>query len=146
MTTHIRFHPHTERTRWTAALQSHGLKATAQRLLIAERLFRVPVHITAEQLLVQLRADGERVSKATVYNTLNAFAACGLLRALHVDPTCCIYDSTETPHHHFFDPASGELSDTPPGSVEFSRLPGTPAGMEVDAVEVVIRLRRRGAA
>jgi Fur family iron response transcriptional regulator len=51
-------------------LQSHGVKPTAQRLRIAEILMRAPTHMTAEQILAAVRRGGERVSKATVYNTL----------------------------------------------------------------------------
>ena len=51
-----------------------GIRPTAQRVRIATLLLSAPQHLSAEQILAQLRAAGARVSKATVYNTLNLFA------------------------------------------------------------------------
>jgi Fur family iron response transcriptional regulator len=127
-------------------LTAEGLKPTAQRLRIAELLLGAPTHMSAEQILETLRSRGERVSKATVYNTLKALAGRGLLRQIHVDPECAVYDSTRTPHHHFHDLETGQLLDIPPEAIEFSRFPVLPAGMEAEAVEVVIRIRKRPAA
>ena len=124
-------------------LQLHGLKPTGQRILVAEILMGAPTHMTAEQILAAVRSSGERVSKATVYNTLKALANSGLVRQIHLDPERSVYDSTRVPHHHFHDVATGELRDIPPQDIEFSRFPELPEGMEAEAVEVVIRLRKK---
>lgn len=126
-------------------LQMHGLKPTEQRVRIAEILMSVPVHMTAEQIIARVRRGGERVSKATVYNTLKVFAGRGLVRQIHLDPERSVYDSTRKPHHHFHDLETGELHDIDPDAIEFSRFPVLPAGMEAEAVEVVIRLRKKKA-
>jgi Fur family transcriptional regulator, iron response regulator len=63
-------------------LSECGIRPTAQRVRIAALLLSAPQHLSAEQILAQLRASGARVSKATVYNTLNLFAAHGLIRQL----------------------------------------------------------------
>ena len=123
-------------------LAAHGIRPTAQRLRIAELLFARAQHLTAEQVIQALGCDGTQVSKATVYNTLNLFAARGLVRALTVDPERSLFDSNTSPHHHFHVEDTGELIDVPPDAVEFSRLPALPAGTEKVAVEVVIRVRR----
>ena len=86
---------------------------------------------------------GARVSKATVYNTLNLFAARGLIRQLSVDGDCAWFDSNIAPHYHFRDEQTGALQDVEPRDVQFSRLPEPPEGMEVAGIDVVIRLRRR---
>jgi Fur family iron response transcriptional regulator len=127
-------------------LQSHGLKPTAQRVRIAELLMSAPTHITADQILANLRRSGERVSKATVYNTLKVLAQRGLVRQIHLDPERSVYDSTRAPHHHFHDLETGELRDIDPRDIAFSRFPSLPEGMEAEAIEVVIRLRRKQAA
>src|SRR5262249_45273229 len=75
-------------------LQVHGLKPTGQRILVAEILMGTPTHMTAEQILAAVRSSGERVSKATVYNTLKALANRGLVRQIHLDPERSVYDST----------------------------------------------------
>jgi Fur family iron response transcriptional regulator len=124
-------------------LQSHGVKPTAQRLRIAEILMRAPTHMTAEQILAQVRDGDERVSKATVYNTLNVLAQRGLVRQIHLDPERSVYDSTRSNHHHFHNVETGELVDISPDEIEFSRFPTLPPGMEAEAVEVVIRVKKK---
>jgi Fur family iron response transcriptional regulator len=133
-----------DRKRIRALLAEHGIQPTAQRVRVAELLFCRDQHLTAEQVLHALGGDGTHVSKATVYNTLNLFAAKGLLKALSLDRERGLFDSNTEPHHHFHVEGSGELIDVPPGSVEFSRLPPLPPGTERVAVEVVIRVRRPG--
>jgi len=124
-------------------LVARGLKPTEQRVRIASVLMSAPQHLTAEQILAAVRASGERVSKATVYNTLKVFAQHGLVRQIHLDPERSVYDSTRAPHHHFHDLETGELRDIRPDEIVFSRLPELPEGMEAESVEVVIRLRRK---
>lgn len=123
-------------------LTAHGIQPTAQRLRIAAVLLAAPQHMSAEQLLARLEADGARVSKATVYNTLNLFASRGLIRPLSVDGTRAWFDSNVEAHYHFHDVDSGALTDVAVPDVEFSRLPPPPEGMEVAGIDLVIRLRR----
>ena len=99
--------------------------------------------MTAEQIIAALRTDSGRISKATVYNTLNLFAEQGLAREIHADPERCVYDSTMTPHHHFQNVDTGEMIDIQPDDLAFARLPELPPGTEIAGVEVVIRVRRR---
>jgi len=133
-----------DRDRIQAELERRGIQATAQRMRIAELLFARDQHLTAEQIIEALAGQGTRVSKATVYNTLNLFAEKGLLRPLQVDPERGLFDSNTRPHHHIHVEDTGELIDVAPGDVEFSRLPSLPPGTESVAVDVVIRVRRQG--
>ena len=120
-----------------------GIRPTAQRMRIATLLLSEPQHLSAEQILASLRSNGARVSKATVYNTLNLFASHGLIRQLSVDGARAWFDSNVDAHYHFHDLASGALIDVPVPDVEFSRLPPPPPGTEVDGIDLVIRLRRK---
>ena len=124
-----------------ARLQACGIRATAQRLRIAELLLAAPQHLSAEQIAEALQGRGVEVSKATVYNTLNLFAARGLIRPLAVDDTRSWFDSNVEPHYHFHDAVTGALTDVALPEVQFSRLPAPPAGMEVASLDLVIRLR-----
>lgn len=124
-------------------LELHGLKATGQRVRVAEILMSHPTHMTAEQILAVVRRGGERISKATVYNTLKALAQRGMVRQINLDPERSVYDSTRIAHHHFHDLETGELFDIAPDDIAFSRFPALPEGMEAEAVEVVIRLRKK---
>jgi Fur family iron response transcriptional regulator len=124
-----------------ARLQACGIRATAPRLQIAALLLAAPQHRSAEQLTEALRQAGLGVSKATVYNTLNLFAAHGLIRQLVVDGVRSCFDSNVQAHYHFHDESSGALTDVALPEVQFSRLPEPPAGMEVAGLDLVIRLR-----
>jgi Fur family iron response transcriptional regulator len=124
-------------------LAACGIRITQQRLRIASILLAVPQHLSAEQVAEALRREGARVSKATVYNTLNLFASQGLIRQLSVDGECAWFDSNVGPHYHFQDEHTGALRDVELQDVQFSRLPEPPAGMEVAGIDLVIRLRRR---
>jgi Fur family iron response transcriptional regulator len=123
-----------------------GVRPTAQRLRIAQVLLGRPQHLSAEQVLAGLRGQGMRVSKATIYNTLNLFAASGLIRQLSVGGDRCWFDSNTDAHYHFHDLDTGALMDVSLRDVEFQRLPEPPAGMQVDGIELVIKLRRKTAA
>jgi len=124
-------------------LSACGIRPTAQRVRIAALLLSAPQHLSAEQILASLRTSGARVSKATVYNTLNLFAAHGLIRQLSIDCSRAWFDSNVDAHYHFHDVANGALIDVPVPDVQFSRLPTPPAGTEVAGIDVVIRLRKK---
>lgn len=123
-------------------LKRMGVQPTAQRLRIAALLLASPQHLTAEQILSRLREGGMRVSKATVYNTLNVFAAKGIIRQLAVNGDRAWFDSNTEPHYHFQDLETGALTDLAPNEVSFDKLPPPPPGMEYAGVELFIRLRR----
>jgi Fur family iron response transcriptional regulator len=128
-----------------ARLLAAGLRPTVQRLQIAQVLLNKAQHLSAEQVLTRVRQKGGQISKATVYNTLRAFADHGLLRSVVVDPERVFFDSTPTPHHHFFDQTTNTLRDIPAGTVRIEGLPAMPAGTEAVGIDVVVRIRpRRG--
>ena len=132
----------TDKSKVAARLRACGIAPTAQRVRVGQVLFACDQHLSADEVLQRLRTAGARVSKATVYNTLNLFAAKGLLRELNVEPKCSSFDSNTTPHFHFHVENTGELIDVAPGEIEFARLPTLPPGTESLGVEVVIRVRR----
>jgi Fur family iron response transcriptional regulator len=124
-------------------LREHGAKPTAQRLALAQVIFARPQHLSADDLFRAALAAGIRVSKATVYNTLNLFAECGLVREVNVDGSRLYYDSTTHPHHHFFIEDTGELIDIPAEAVRLAEMPPLPPGTESVGVELVVKVRRR---
>jgi len=124
-------------------LRAHGIKPTPQRLEIGRLLLTRPRHMSAEQILIDLRATGSAVSKATVYNTLNLFAEKGIVREVAVDPKHLVYDSTIGPHHHFFNVDTGQLTDIDADSLEIKGLPTPPDGTEAESVELIVRVRNR---
>ena len=127
-------------------LETFGVLATPQRLDVAEVILSRPQHASADQILAAVQATGSRISKATIYNTLNLFCERGLLRTVTVDPTRQFYDPTIQPHHHFYNVDSGELVDIEPDAVSMQIKTPLPPGTEQAGVEVVIRVRDRQSA
>jgi len=121
--------------------EQHGILPTNQRLDIADVLFASHQHLSADQVLERTNQSGKKVSKATVYNTLNLFAGKGLVREVMVDSNKVFYDSNTELHHHFYNQDTGELMDFPAEAVQFSSLPELPENTRADNIEVVIRLR-----
>ena len=124
-------------------LRNHGVTPTSQRIEVAEVIFERPQHLSADQIIEKLHGAGSRVSKATVYNSLNLFSETGLVREINVDPTRRYYDSTTHPHHHFYFVDTGELADIPADNIAISDMPPLPAGTEQESVEVLIRVRQK---
>jgi Fur family iron response transcriptional regulator len=127
----------------TARLQEYDILPTQQRLQIARILLTGDQHLSADQVLDLVNAAGNRVSKATVYNTLGLFARKGILREVIVDPSRVFYDTNNGPHHHFYNVDTGELSDIDATRIPVEQLPEAPDGTLIDGLEVVIRVRER---
>ena len=124
-------------------LESFGVLPTSQRLDVGEVILSSPQHASADQIIERIRAKGSKVSKATVYNTLNLFCERGLLRTVNVDPTRQFYDPTIEPHHHFYNVDSGELTDIDPDAIALQVKTALPKGTKQTGVEVVIHVRDR---
>jgi Fur family iron response transcriptional regulator len=131
------------RDHMAAQLRHAGLRPTRQRVELGRLLYsRGHRHISAEDLHAEAEAAGVRVSLATVYNTLHQFTEAGLLREVAIDGTRTYFDTNVSDHHHFFVEGEGRLIDMK-GGVGIDSLPEPPDGMEITAVEVVVRVRRR---
>jgi len=128
-----------------ALLAGRGVLPTAQRIDIALLTLTRPQHLSAEQIIATIRENGLKISKATVYNTLNLFREQGLLRTVDVDPTRQFYDSSTSPHHHFYNVDTGELTDIPLDAVSLQVATALPPGTEQAGVDVVVRVRGRSA-
>lgn len=123
-------------------LRNSGITPTSQRIKIGEVLFSCEQHLSAEQVLAAVNQDDDEVSKATVYNTLGVFAKHGLIREVIVDPSKVFYDSNLRKHHHLYYSDTGELEDVSDESVEISKLPELPAHLQIEDVDVIIRVHR----
>jgi len=130
--------------RGQAWLQTGGLRPTRQRVVLASLLVGDgnDRHVTAESLHDSTRDAGERVSLATVYNTLRAFCDAGLMREITVDGSKSYFDTNMSDHPHFYWEDTATLSDAPVEDLKILSLPDAPNGTEIAKVDVVIRLRR----
>jgi Fur family iron response transcriptional regulator len=125
-------------------LTGGGLRPTRQRITLAALLVGDGKnrHVTAESLFDACRVSGEKVSLATVYNTLRAFCEAGLIKEITVDGSKSYFDTRLDDHPHFYWEDTARLTDAPADQLEIRRLPEAPEGAEISKVDVVIRLRR----
>ena len=126
-------------------LASARLRPTKQRMALAEALVGDGHHrhVTAESLFEQGQRTGDRVSLATVYNTLSAFCDAGLLQEVTVDGSRSYFDTNTHDHPHFYWEDTHELTDAPVDQLKIMQLPEVPEGAEIASVDVIIRLRRK---
>jgi Fur family iron response transcriptional regulator len=124
-------------------LRLHGIAPTHQRIEIANALFSRCEHQSADQILSTVNTHHSETSKATVYNTLRLFLEKGLVREVIVDPSKVFYDPNTAPHHHFYNLASGELTDIPAAALHVTGLPTLPEGMLAESIDVIVRIRPR---
>lgn len=127
-----------------AWLARADIRPTRQRVALAALLMGDGQnrHVTAEGLFGAANAAGEKVSLATVYNTLRAFCAAGLVQEITVDGHKSYFDTKVDDHPHFYWEDDGALTDAPAEQLQILRLPEAPEGTEITKCDVVIRLRR----
>lgn len=124
-----------------ALLRDAALRPTRQRLALANLLLGGPDrHVTAEMLHAEAVVAGERVSLATVYNTLHQFKRAGLVRELAIEGSKAYFDTNTSNHNHFFIETNGELLDIPGDAIHVDGLPEPPPGMKIAHIDVVVRL------
>lgn len=123
-------------------LRANNVNPTAQRVSITRVLFDQKSHLSADDVYQRVKAEGAHVSKATVYNTLGLLAEKGVIREVIVDPNRVVYDPNVSPHHHFYDQDTGQLTDIDAGSVEVTGLPPLPEGTSLEGIDVIVRLKR----
>lgn len=124
-------------------MRNAGLRPTRQRVALGALLFgEHDRHVTAEKLHAEAVAVGERVSLATVYNTLHQFKAAGLVREIAVDGSKTYFDTNCSNHNHFFVEGENELIDIASDTIRVAGLPQPPAGMRISHIDVIVRLAK----
>lgn len=126
-------------------LDAAGLRSTRPRRAIADILFGKSYHhFTADEIFAAAMEAGQRLSLATVYNTLSEFAAHGLIRRLATAGGPAQFDIGTGDHHHFHIEADNRVIDIEPSEIAFARLPEPPKGYRIANIDVVIRLEPVG--
>jgi Fur family iron response transcriptional regulator len=122
-------------------LRRAGLRPTRQRVALARLLFaNGDRHVTAEMLHEEAVRSGQRVSLATVYNTLHQFKRAGLLREVAICGQCAYFDTNTSNHNHYFIESDGSLIDIPGTTVRVDGLPPPPENLTISHIDVVVRL------
>ena len=123
-------------------LEAAGVRPTRQRVDLGRAIFGAgDRHFTAEMLYQETRSIRFAPTLGTIYNTLNEFARCGLLREIAIYDAKLWYDTKTGPHFHFYREDSEELSDIPDEWLPNIDIPA-PEGMRIAAIDVIVRLKK----
>jgi Fur family iron response transcriptional regulator len=119
-------------------LKAHGLRSTPQRLQIALRVLPQHQHFSADDLVAWSSKLKFKLSRATVYNTLNEFVAVGLLRSFYCSSMDkLIFDSNTGNHFHFLDTVTNQIFDIDSSSLIIN--PNALTGFQIEGTEVFFR-------
>ena len=130
-------------TEFTHKLRSSGLRPTKQRLKICEVLFNRDhtFHFTINDLAKNISKElNERISLATVYNTVHAFKKKGYLKEISINSDKSYFDTNTSNHHHFFDEDTNELIDCDDGIIETPKIKKNISGKRINSVEVLVKV------
>ena len=95
-------------------LRSSGLRPTKQRIKICEILFNSEktFHFTINDLVKKIsKTANDKISLATVYNTVHAFKKKGYLKEIPINSDQSYFDTNTSHHHHFYDENQKDLID-----------------------------------
>ena len=124
-------------------LRNSGLRPTRQRIKICEALFNTDktFHFTVNDLAKMMQKNfNEKISLATVYNTLHAFKKKGYVKEISLGNDKSYFDTNISSHHHFFDTKTNELIDIDSSKVELKNIPNPPKGKSIKDIDVVINV------
>ena len=131
------------RSEIVSMLQHYKISPTRQRVEIAEFLFQRPQHLSAEKILDGVIDAGNRVSRATVYNTMGLFSSKGVVREVLIDRERVFYDSNTEVHQHLYNVDSGELTDVFDAEVAMVTEPELPDGTRIIDTNIIYKVTSR---
>ena len=130
-------------TEFVDKLRSSGLRPTKQRLKICEVLFNreKTFHFTINDLAKSISEQlSEKISLATVYNTVHAFKDKGYLKEISINSDKSYFDTNITNHHHFFDEDTSQLIDCNHDDIEKINIKKNITGKKINSIEVLIKV------
>ena len=124
-------------------LRGSRLRPTKQRLKICEVLFNreTTFHFTINDLVKIINDKlSEKISLATVYNTIHAFKQKGYLKEISINSEKSYFDTNISEHQHFFDEDTNELIDCGINEVDSVNIKKNITGKKIKSVEVLIKV------
>ncbi len=124
-------------------LREIGLRPTKQRVKICELLFlrEKTFHFTINDLAKKISDEmNEKISLATVYNTVHAFQKKGHLKEIAINSDKTYYDTNTSVHHHFYDEDTHELIDCNQNDIDTVNVKNNITGKKINSVEVLIKV------
>ena len=124
-------------------LRETGLRPTKQRVKICEVLYKreKTFHFTINELVKKISEENnEKISLATVYNTVHAFKKKGYLKEITLNNDSTYFDTNTSHHHHFYDNSTKELIDLNDDDVEKIQINKTLPGKKISSVEILVKV------
>ena len=124
-------------------LRELGLRPTKQRVKMCEVLFgrEKTFHFTINDLVKMISDQmNQKISLATVYNTVHAFEKKGYLKEISIDSHKSYFDTNTSAHHHFFDEDTHELIDCDESDIDKINIRKNITGKKINSVEVLVRV------
>ena len=124
-------------------LRETGLRPTKQRVKICEVLFNrdKTFHFTINDLVKKISEElNEKISLATVYNTVHALQKKGYLKEISINSDKSYFDTNTTAHHHFYDEDTHQLIDCDENEIENVNVKNNITGKKINSVEVLVRV------
>ena len=124
-------------------LRNSGLRPTKQRLQICEVLFNTErtFHFTINELEQKIKNKiDNKISLATIYNTVHAFEKKGYLKQIPVNSNQTYFDTNITDHHHFYNLKDGKLIDLEKSDVGPINIKRKIDGKKIKSIEVLVKL------
>ena len=124
-------------------LRQTGLRPTRQRVKICKLLYNreTTFHFTINDLVKKISEEvEEKISLATVYNTVHALKTKGYLKEISINTDRSYFDTNISHHHHFFDKSTEELIDLSDEDVEKIQIKKSLLGKKISSVEVLVKV------
>ncbi len=124
-------------------LRDSGLRPTKQRLKICEVLFNTEktFHFTIKDLARMIKDKlNNKISLATVYNTVHAFEKKGYLKQIPLNSNQTYFDTNISDHHHFYDLTEEKLIDLKDSDVGPINIKKKINGKKIKSIEVLVKL------
>ena len=124
-------------------LRELGLRPTRQRVKMCEVLFNREhtFHFTINDLVKMISEElNEKISLATVYNTVHAFEKKGYLKEISINSDKSYFDTNTSIHHHFYDEDTNELIDCGENDIDPVNIKKNITGKKINSIEVLIKV------
>ena len=128
-----------ERSKLDERIVGAGLRSTLQRRVILGALLDTPDHPTADEIFLRAKNTKPDISMATVYNCLDAFVKCHLVKRVNLDRAATRYCPNMHEHAHFRCEKCDEVTDFERKSNPKISGFKVPHGFTVNSVDMSIR-------
>ena len=124
-------------------LREVGLRPTKQRVKMCEVLYNreKTFHFTINELVKLLSEKmNQKISLATVYNTVHALEKKGYLKEISIDSHKSYFDTNTSAHHHFYDEDTHQLIDIDKNDIDKITIKKNISGKQINSIEVLVRV------